>query len=187
MEGDLSTVVKIGIGLVILVFIVGIVFSVVKLGRNIANSGADQLESSLDQLSNSQLDDFDQHTVTGTRVSLAIKQFDKMPLGIVVVTGMCQQDNVMGGYCYGQLLDGYTATGDRNNVAYKSATALKRKDGSTLLTAQMASPKKYNANTKPTLVSGSQQFIRPNAIFLGELLEDNTGTTVGIQFTQMQE
>lgn len=187
MEGDLSTVVKIGIGLVILVFIVGIVFSVVKLGRNIANSGAEQLESSLDQLSNSQLDDFDQHRVTGTKVTLAIKQFEKMPLGIVVVTGMCQQDNVNGGYCYGQLLDGYAATGDKNNVAYKNSSALKRKEGSTLFTAQMASPKKYNSNTKPTLVSGSQQFIRPNAPFLAELIQDNTGTTVGVSFTQMQE
>lgn len=187
MENDLSGVIKIGIVVVILVFAVGLVFSILQLGKNLANKGVGQLESNIDMLSNTQFDDYDQQVVSGTKVVLSIKQFATEPIGIVITTGKCLEDGVNGGYCYGHLLDGYTSTGNAKSPAYKSSTALKRKEGSTVFTAKQAADKAICSNTKPTSISGTEQFVRPNAYFLAELIHDDTGTLIGISFTQQQQ
>lgn len=87
MGDDLSTGAKIGIGLVILCFLIAIVLSLLMVVKNITNSGANQLESGLGQMMATTYDDYDQKIVTGTKVTSAIKLFSGEPIGIVVVTG----------------------------------------------------------------------------------------------------
>ena len=111
MGDDLSTGAKIGIGLVILCFLIAIVLSLLMVVKNITNSGANQLESGLGQMMATTYDDYDQKIVTGTKVTSAIKLFSGEPIGIVVVTGLCQDAGTNGGYCYGALLDGYQQEG----------------------------------------------------------------------------
>lgn len=184
MGDDLSTGAKIGIGLVILCFLIAIVLSLLMVVKNITNSGANQLESGLGQMMATTYDDYDQKVVTGTKVTSAIKLFAGEPVGIVVITGLCQEKGTNGGYCYGALIDGYTKEGSDGNVSYKSSTAPKRDPGNTYFTMSPVSPVSYNLNTKPLTVSGSQQFVRDNGKFLAELIKDPTGTIIGICFTQ---
>ena len=65
MGDDLSTGAKIGIGLVILCFLIAIVLSLLMVVKNITNSGANQLESGLGQMMATTYDDYDQKIVTG--------------------------------------------------------------------------------------------------------------------------
>ena len=83
MGDDLSTGAKIGIGLVILCFLIAIVLSLLMVVKNITNSGANQLESGLGQMMATTYDDYDQKIVTGTKVTSAIKLFSGEPIGIV--------------------------------------------------------------------------------------------------------
>lgn len=184
MGDDLSTGAKIGIGLVILCFLIAIVLSLLMVAKNITNSGANQLESGLGQMMATTYDDYDQKVVTGTKVTSAIKLFSGEPVGIVVITGLCKDNNINGGYCYGALIQGYTQEGTNGNISYKNSTAPTRNTGDTFFTASPVSPVQYNLNTKPLSVSGSAQYVRDNGKFLAELIKDSTGTIIGICFTQ---
>lgn len=184
MGDDLSTGAKIGIGLVILCFLIAIVLSLLMVVKNITNSGANQLESGLGQMMATTYDDYDQKIVTGTKVNSAIKLFSGEAIGIVVVTGLCLDQGTNGGYCYGALLDGYSQEGTNGNYSYKNSSALTRNTGDTFFTEAPKTPITYNLNTKPMTVSGSSQYVRDNGKFLAELIKDTTGTIVGIAFTQ---
>lgn len=184
MGDDLSSGAKLGIGLAILCFLVIIVISLLTVVRNLTNSGASQFEAGANQLMASTYDDYDQKVVSGTKVNSALKLFSSDAVAIVVTTGKCVENNTLGGYCYGALLEGYTADGNAANTSYKRATALTRNTGDTFFTETQKSPLTYNTNTKPTTVSGTEQFIRDNGKFLAELIKDGTGTIIGISFTQ---
>lgn len=184
MGDDLSTGAKIGIGLVILCFLIAIVLSLLMVVKNITNSGANQLESGLGQMMSTTYDDYDQKILTGTKVTSAIKLFQSEPVAIIVVTGLAYDAGTKGGYNYGLVLENYTASGDENSKSYSSTTALTRNAGDTFFTAAPMSPTTYNTNVKPLTVSGSAQYIRDNGKFLSELIKDSTGTIVGISFTQ---
>lgn len=184
MGDDLSTGAKIGIGLVILCFLIAIVLSLLMVVKNITNSGANQLESGLGQMMATTYDDYDQKVVTGTKVSSAIKLFSSEPIGIVVITGLCQENSINGGYCYGALIEGYEQEGTNGNYSYKNSTAPTRNTGDTFFTANPKTPITYNLNTKPLTVSGTAQYVRDNGKYLAELIKDPTGTIIGICFTQ---
>ena len=184
MGDDLSTGAKIGIGLVILCFLIAIVLSLLTVVKNITNSGANQLESGLGQMMATTYDDYDQKIVTGTKVTSSIKLFSSEAIAIIVVTGKSIEEGTKGGYCYGALIEGYTSSGDDTNLSYKRTTALSRLTGDTFFTETPQAPIKYNTNTKPISVSGGAQFVRDNGKFLAELVKDGTGTIVGISFTQ---
>lgn len=118
MGEDLSTGAKIGIVLIILVALIGIVFALLTMMKNITNSGSNQLQNSLDQMSNSTFSDFDQKVVTGTNLITAAKMFENQDVAIVVKNvndDFKKESNgmstwVKGGWCYNALLKGYTKT-----------------------------------------------------------------------------
>ena len=108
MGEDLSTGAKIGIILIILCSLIAIVFSLLTMMKNITNSGASQLQGSLDQMLLSQFDDYDQKTVTGTQVKAAIKVFSGQDVAIVIRPGLAaKKDAYKSGFNYGALLQGY--------------------------------------------------------------------------------
>lgn len=185
MGDDLSTGAKIGIGLVILCFLIAIVLSLLMVVKNITNSGANQLESGLGQMMQTTYDDYDQKVVTGTKVRTAVKLFAAEPVGIVVVTGLCNDEGVKGGYCYGALLTGYSEEKSGKETSYRSNTALSKNETTdTYYTAEPVTPTQYNLNVKPMDRSGTKQYVRDNGKFLSELIKDTTGTIIGICFTQ---
>lgn len=186
MGDDLSSGAKIGIGLVILCFLIAIVLGLLTVVKNITNSGASQMESGLNQMLQTTYDDYDQTIVTGTKVLSAVKLFSGQTVAIVVTTGKgISDDGRLGGYCYGALLEGYTnISSDSSNMLYASSTALTRKSGDSFFTAVQVTPVTYNLNTKPMGVSGTAPYVRDNAKFLAELIKDDTGTIIGVSFTQ---
>ena len=111
MGEDLSTGAKIGITLIILCSLIAIVFSLLTMMKNITNSGASQLQGSLDQMLLTQFDDYNQKTVSGTQVVSSIKVFEGQDVAIVVRPALAKKAGVVSGYNYGALLVGY-ASGD---------------------------------------------------------------------------
>lgn len=183
MGEDLSTGAKIGIVLIILCFLIGIVLALLMVVKNITNSGASSMEAGLDQMNKSQYDDYDQKIVTGTKVTSAIKLFEGQPIGIVVISKQADSNSIKGGYCYGQLLENYSQATENDEVVYKNSTALTMQTGDSFYTAKPQSGK-WNLNTKPLTISGSNMFVRTNAKFMAELIKDSSGTNIGICFTQ---
>lgn len=113
MGEDLSTGAKIGITLIILCTLIAVVFSILTMMKNITNTGAAQLQGSLDQMMSSSFDDYNQKTVTGTQVLAALKLFEGQDVGIIIRTTLCGAKDAKGGYNYGAILNGYGGTGDK--------------------------------------------------------------------------
>ena len=113
MGEDLSTGAKIGITLIILCSLIAVVFSLLTMMKNITNTGAAQLQGSLDQMMSSSFDDYNQKTVTGTQVLAALKLFEGQDVGIVIKNTLCNSakspssKDLYGGYNYGAILAGY--------------------------------------------------------------------------------
>lgn len=117
MGEDLSTGAKIGITLIILCTLIAIVFSLLTMMKNITNSGASQLQGSLDQMLLTQFDDYNQKTVSGTQVVSSIKVFEGQDVAIVVrpalaVKGAIDNKSTIAGLNYGSLLQGYYTAKD---------------------------------------------------------------------------
>ena len=189
MGSDLNEGVKIGIGLVIIIFVVSVVLGLLMIVKNLTNSSASQLESGLNQILNTTYDDYDQQIVSGTKVTSAVKLFQGESIGIIVITGLCQEStDAQGGYCYGLVINGYENVGSSTEMAYvaktigTSTSALQRDSTGTYWIGAPGST--FNLNTKPMSVSGSAQYVRDNGKYLAELVKDTTGTIIGIVFTQ---
>lgn len=211
MEGDLSTGAKIGIGLVILCFLIAIVLALLMVVKNITNSGANQMQSGLNQMMQSTYDDYDQTIVTGTKVKTAMKLFSGENIAIVVNT---RYDGADCTFNYGLLLAecGNKTTaptqgvlpGDTGGAAYgdiyiwgtSSATNINPTSGWTLsgttnimnpdgVSVQGAVPTgaaMFNLNTRPVDASGTQAYVRDNAKYQSFLIKDSTDTIIGVYF-----
>lgn len=121
MGEDLSTGAKIGITLIILCTLIAIVFSLLTMMKNITNSGASQLQGSLDQMLLTQFDDYNQKTVSGTQVVSSIKVFEGQDVAVVVrpalaVKGKVGETSAIAGLNYGSLLQGYYIKGKDPDV-----------------------------------------------------------------------
>lgn len=192
MGEDISSGAKIGIILIILCSLVSIVFSLLTMMKNITNSGSSQLQNGLDQMLASQFQDYDQKIISGTQVLSAMKIFEGQPVAFVVRTAATQKagSTYANGFNFGALLTGYVActteqSGD--GAAYKLGAALTKATGASAYTLNLASASGsyvYNLNTKPCNTSGTSSYVRSTAKFLAEIIEDDTGTKVGICFTQ---
>lgn len=195
MGDDLSTGAKIGIGLVILCFLIVIVLSLLMVVKNITNSGANQMEGGLNQMMSTTYDDYDQKIVTGTKVKAAVKLFASDPIGIVIDT---KYNNTEGKYVYnyGLKLDSCMGTGFHKDSALDSkwgdalvlqgtvannATSRFNEDG---VSIQGVAPTKaeYNLNTRPIAASGTTTFVRDNGKYQSYLIKDSTDTIIGIYF-----
>lgn len=192
---DISTGAKIGIGLVVLCFLVTITLSLLMIVKNITNSGSSTLQSGLDQMLQTQFDDYDQTVKTGTEVNSAVKLFNGQAVAILVRTKACQEsEEGLWAYNYGALLEKSAKAeyevGEESIETYglQNATPLTRlRTTDSYYTMNLAGNGggiKFNLNVRPTSITGGQAFVRSSAKFIAELIKDNTGTTVGIVFTQ---
>lgn len=210
MGTDISEGAKVGIILIILCALIAIVFSLLTMMKNITASGSQSLQNGLDQLSDSEFQNYDQKNVSGTDVAAAVKIFEGRPIAFVVYTTADQKDNDKSGHLYGAFLGeqtpqkestgaGGTNAGDTYAVPVKSAdteepatyteTAITKYKGNSyytgvLYTDSSGSPK-YNMNVRPMSVTGKRTYVRSSAKFLAELIKDTTGTKIGACFTQM--
>lgn len=199
MGDDLSTGAKIGIGLVILCFLIAIVLSLLMVVKNITNSGANQMEGGLNQMMQTTYTDYDQKVVSGTKVTAAVKLFEGENIAIVVNTHFGGNDSI---YNYGLILKAGGALGpmaaDTNDTygdtcEIGSVGSWTSSSGDTVFGlrpdtvsygATPSSPAKFNLNTRPMEASGFPTYVRSNAKYMAYLIKDSTETIIGIYFDQ---
>lgn len=200
MGDDLSTGAKIGIGLVILCFLIAIVLSLLMVVKNITNSGANQMEGGLNQMMQTTYTDYDQKVVSGTKVTAAVKLFEGENIAIVVNThfGGADQNTV---YNYGLQLQGFASPKDLDNDATKTYGKVMPLNGGinsawdggndfglrkdkVSYGATPVSPAQFNLNVRPMEASGFPTYVRANAKYMAYLIKDSTETIIGIYFDQ---
>jgi len=214
MGTDISEGAKVGIILIILCALIAIVFSLLTMMKNITSSGSQSLQNGLDQLSDSEFQNYDQKTVSGTDVMSAIKIFEGRPVSFVVVTSADKKANASGttwtGHLYGAFLtactpsstagkDGGQNAGNTFGVSVDSAnsgsepadaptTGIVKYAGNSYyigaLYTDAAGSVQYNMNVRPLSVTGTKTFVRSSAKFIAELIKDTTGTKIGVCFVQ---
>lgn len=179
MEGELGTGARIAIALVIIGVIIATVFVILGFTRGTTNQGITAVQNSMDSMSLAQFDDYDQSVMSGTQVLAGVKLFEGRPVGIVVRTKAASP--VGAGYNYGVEFVGTNSTTKMTSVITKPA-------GKNFYVLNIdtggGGSMTYNMNYLPMKNSGTDEFVRPTAKFLSELIKDSTGTIVGIAFTQ---
>ena len=202
MGEDISTGAKIGIILCILVFLIAIIFSLLTIVRNITNTEASQMQNGLDQMSESQFNDYDQKTVTGTQVMSALKIFEGQNVAIVIQTSQSAAKSAKGkgGYNYGALIikadasNTGTFPGDEKSSDDLGATfcinegVLAAERG--FYRANLLNDKgayKFNWNVRPCGQSGTDTYVRSSGKFFAQLIKDSTDTIVGVVFRQLNK
>lgn len=176
MEGEMGTGARIAIALIILGVLISVVFTILGFTRSTTNQGISTVQNSLESMQLATFDDYDQQIQSGTQVLSALKMFEGRPVGILVIT----KNSTPNGYNYGAQFEGASASYILNSVAKAAATDSFYTYRLNVTSGSM----KYNMNYLPTKKNGDNAFIRPTAKFLAELVKDNTGTIVGICFTQ---
>lgn len=208
MGDDLSTGAKIGIGLVILCFLIAVVLALLMVVKNITNSGANQMESGLTQMMQSTYDDYDQTIVTGTKVKSAMKLFTGENVAIVIDTmyesthhvfnyglklAQCGNNTTeateinlpgdTGGAAYGEAYFwGSTAGVPSGSWNLNGTTNIFNPDGVSVQGKVPTGASKFYLNSRPVDASGTIAYVRDNAKYQAFLIKDSTDTIIGIYF-----
>jgi len=181
MGEDLSTGAKIAITMIVLGVLISIVFTALSFTRNATNQGLSSVENSMNAMTLSRFDDYDQKIISGTQVISALKLFEGQPIATVVRTRAQLAAAANTGNNYGAVLVGANTTTFITSALVKSGT-------DSWYTANIAltasSTIDYNTNYINTQRSGNIAYIRPTAKFTAELIKDTTESIVGIVFTQ---
>jgi hypothetical protein len=177
MEGEMGTGARIAIALIVLGVLISVVFTILGFTRSTTNQGITTVQNSLESMQLAVFDDYDQQIHSGTQVLSALKLFEGRPIGILVVTKSSDPN----GYNYGAQFEGVNATSrllspvpDKEDDDSFYTIDLKVSNGTL----------SYNMDYLKTKTTGDDQFIRPTAKFIAELIKDETGTIVGICFKQ---
>lgn len=183
MEGELGSGARIAIALIVIGVIISIIFVILGFTRGTTNQGITTVQNSMDSMSLAQFDDYDQKILSGTQVISAVKLFEGRPVAQVVRTTSQMSTITDSGHNYGALLT------EVNSTTKVTSTVLKKNEGDSFFTRDLDvsdnGAMKYNMVYLPMTKSGAKTFVRPTAKFLAELIKDETGTIVGVCFTQM--
>ena len=182
MEGELGSGARIAIALIVIGVIISVIFVILGFTRGTTNQGITTVQNSMDSMSLAQFDDYDQKILSGTQVVSAIKLFEGRPVAMVTRTAAMMTSTATHkdmGYNYGALLTGTNATSFLTTAMTKNA-------GVSVFTAGIngGGTPTFNMVYIPMTESGTEQFVRPTAKFLAELIKDSTGTITGVCFTQ---
>jgi len=198
MEGELGSGARIAIALIVVGVIIGIVFVILGFTRGATNQGVGTVQNAMDQMQTSTFDDYDQQIISGTQVLSAIKLFEGRPIGIIVITTLSGNDLTQKyGVNYGARFEDTSSStqADRPNtiklpvvLSPNAKGILSKETGKAFYTENLAvdtsGSMSFNMDILKTKKSGTAEFIRPTAKFLGELIKDTSGTITGICFTQ---
>lgn len=179
MEGELGSGARIAIALIVIGVIISVIFVILGFTRGTTNQGITTVQNSMDSMSLAQFDDYDQKILSGTQVISAIKLFEGRPVATVTRTTTQLTASPNTGFNYGALLTGTTA-------GTFVTSALTKPSGTSFFTMGIGGggTPTYNMVYIPMTKSGTNEFVRPTAKFLAELIKDSTGTIVGVCFTQ---
>ena len=193
MGTDISEGAKVGIILIILCALIAIVFSLLTMMKNITSSGSQSLQNGLDQLSDSEFQNYDQKTISGTDVQAAVKIFEGRPISFVVVTqadikSAGAKATTWTGHLYGAKLtcaNSEVAGADAGTNAgkYIQCKVDSNNSGAEPAEAPTDGICKYTGNSYYTGALYTT-YVRSSGKFLSELIKDPTGTKIGACFVQ---
>ncbi|MEQ7052190.1 hypothetical protein ABN764_16165 [Paenibacillaceae sp. P-4] len=183
MEGELGSGARIAIALIVIGVIISVIFVILGFTRGTTNQGITTVQNSMDSMALAQFDDYDQKILSGTQVISAIKLFEGRPVAMITKPKAAGSS----GYNYGAILKDTTPGTDiAGSKTFINSNLKKAQSTDSFYTQDFAT----DGITKPNMVyipltqTGTNAYVRPTAKFLAELIKDNTGTIVGVCFTQ---
>ncbi|MGN2370176.1 hypothetical protein ACTFJW_08945 [Clostridium cagae] len=178
MEGDLGAGARIAVALIILGVLISVAFIILGFVRGTTQTGISSVQNSMDKMTLSRFEDYDQKVLSGTQVKSTVKLFEGDAIGLCVQTTRSGTT----AFNYGALLEGFTA--DTSAKVYKKT--MSGTDTGSCYNMNYASDNiQYNLVSAPLNETGKDPFVRGTAKFMAKLVKDNTGTIVGIFFKQM--
>lgn len=142
-----------GIVLIALAAIIGIGFGIFAVSKNTANSGASNLQDSINRVNESFFDDYNQKRVTGAQVKMCLQQLQGKPYAIIVHT-LQSEGNRITTTAHTQVLK-WMNPGDSYNSAQLVKNALLSVDGITRAGYYRSDSGKYWwANAKLGIANG---------------------------------
>lgn len=179
MEGELGAGARIAVALIILGVLISVAFIILGFVRGTTQTGVQSVQNSMDQMTLSRFEDYDQKILSGTQVKSAVKLFEGEAIGVVIQTS--KSGNTA--FNYGALLSGFTA--DATNKVYKKTISPSEESGSCYLMNYASDNIQYNLVSSPMTETGKDPYVRGTAKFMAKLIKDSTGTIVGIFFKQV--
>lgn len=179
MGGDLGEGARIAVDLIILGVLISVVFIILGFVRGTTQTGITSVQNSMDQMTLSRFNDYDQKVMSGTQVTSAVNLFSGDAVGVVVQTTKSGTT----AFNYGALLEGFTA--DTTNKVFKKSITTADESSSTYIMNYASSNIQYNLVTAPLNETGKDPYVRGTAKFMAKLIKDSTGTIVGIFFKQL--
>lgn len=199
MTEDVSGAFRIGVTVVIVAALVAAALNLMSMSQSILSSGTSNLQSGVDQISLQEFENYNQKKISGTIVKSTIALYEGRDIACVVRTRACQESGAEAwAYNYGSKLaevtqdkkpEGADAEQGTITIVKSDLTDKKyRKPGDSFYTCSLSVKNgiiETNNNTKGITAVGGKQFILESARFRAELIKDETGTIVGICFTQL--
>ncbi|MDX8360765.1 hypothetical protein [Cytobacillus sp. IB215316] len=187
MFDEISKGLTIAIGILLFLAVVTIVFVLLTFTRTSANEGTTSVQNTMDSMTLSQFDSYDQQILSGTQVASTIKMYEGRPIGIIVRTSAQMATTGETGHNYGAVFDKSVVDDPDVSIITEDISGMKGSNSFYTMNLKVTGSgggMTYNMDYLESKTSGSDAYIRPTAKFLGELIKDSTGTIVGMVFTQ---
>lgn len=209
MGEEISRGANLGVILIALAVVIGLGFSIFSIAKGTANEGVTKMQTTMANVQASELKDYDQTVVTGTQVKSALENFEGKSVAILIATKAIQEDTTGTKFAGSQQFNKIPKV-KINNVPFINYNAL-LKGAATLdtngkVTGEGTSPAltmdngKYVANdgfavhngavvfynnVSDMNKSGMSEYINAGSKFNANLVIDNSGTVIGVVFTQI--
>lgn len=198
MSEDVSAQIRTGITIIVVAALLAVIINLMVIAQSIISSGMGTLQTGIDKIQLQEFEQFNQATVTGVQVKTAINLYTARDIGIVLRTTNAQKAGKA--YCYGVLLEGGSNKPSESTDTQTAQKVFTLNDslftGSALRAAGQAyytmeysltayNQLQYNLKMKGITSSGNDQFIRDAGRFQAELIQNSTGSIIGLVFTQI--
>lgn len=209
MGEEISRGANLGVILIALAVVIGLGFSIFSIAKGTTNEGVTKMQATMANVQAGELKDYDQTVVTGIQVKSALENFEGKSVAILIATKAIQEDTTGTKFAGSQQFNKIPKV-KINNVPFINYNAL-LKGAATLdtngkITGEGSSPTltmdngKYVANdgfavhngavvfynnVSDMNKSGMHEYINAGSKFNANLVIDNSGTVIGIVFTQI--
>lgn len=213
MGEEISRGANLGVILIALAVVIGLGFSIFSIAKGTANEGVTKMQTTMANVQASELKDYDQTVVTGTQVKSALENFEGKSVAILIATkaiqGAATDTTKFAGSTgktfdklpkvtigsfkfinYNALLKGTATVNDKGEITGTSSPELKMDNGKYVASDGFVVDKDAGAvvfynDISDINKSGMSEYINAGSKFNANLVIDNSGTIIGIVFTQI--
>lgn len=175
---EMSDGVKIALTLVLICILIAIVFGIVRFVKGTTDEGTANLENSVLAMSETEFDQYNNTTRSGTQVASLVQLYANRDMAVVVET---KRGTVIN---YGRTLEGVTIPGG----SFSKQTEQPDATGTPVVTvaAGLGTDVQYNSNLVNLNNSSHADFVRATAKFKSFLIKDEGDQVIGVYFRQEQ-